>query len=78
MQSAETVKMHMIDKGHCSMFYEGYAIMEYSNFYDYSAYAYPRIQQTSPENVENDDPEAAMLCRLCSICGLCHLCQTIG
>ena len=36
----EAVQHHMIDKGHCKLFFEGEAALEYAEFYDYSK-SYP-------------------------------------
>ena len=44
--STEAVQKHMVDKGHCKMFHEGEVLLEYSDFYDYSA-SYP--EQGDPE-----------------------------
>ena len=38
--SIEAVQKHMIDKGHCKMFYEDDAVLEFSDFYDFSS-SYP-------------------------------------
>ncbi|XP_066145825.1 cytoplasmic 60S subunit biogenesis factor ZNF622 [Euwallacea fornicatus] len=38
--SASAAKGHMLDKGHCKMIYEGVALAEYSDYYDYSS-SYP-------------------------------------
>ncbi|XP_046664933.1 zinc finger protein 622 [Homalodisca vitripennis] len=38
--SAEAAQQHMIDKGHCKMLHEGEALLEYSDYYDYSS-SYP-------------------------------------
>jgi len=39
-KSVEAVQMHMIDKGHCKLLYEGETLIEYDEFYDYSS-SYP-------------------------------------
>ena len=31
----KSVQQHMIDKGHCKLFHEGDAVLEYADFYDY-------------------------------------------
>ena len=31
----KSVQQHMMDKGHCKMFFDGDAVLEYSDFYDY-------------------------------------------
>ncbi|CAK9819103.1 Cytoplasmic 60S subunit biogenesis factor ZNF622 [Anthophora quadrimaculata] len=54
-QSAEAAKAHMIDKGHCKMLYEGYALVEYAEFYDYSS-SYPDAESSDPD-VEVEIPE---------------------
>ena len=33
--SVKSVQQHMQDKGHCKMIFEGDAIFEYSDYYDY-------------------------------------------
>lgn len=38
--SLDAVRKHMNDKGHCKMLHEGLALVEYSDFYDYSS-SYP-------------------------------------
>ncbi|XP_015118689.1 zinc finger protein 622 [Diachasma alloeum] len=38
--SADAARAHMLDKGHCKMLHEGEALVEYSDFYDYSS-SYP-------------------------------------
>ncbi|KOC61220.1 Zinc finger protein 622 [Habropoda laboriosa] len=59
-QSADAVKAHMIDKGHCKMLYEAYALMEYAQFYDYSS-SYPDAESSDPdvevEALELDDSD---------------------
>uniref|UniRef100_A0A1B6EGT6 C2H2-type domain-containing protein n=1 Tax=Clastoptera arizonana TaxID=38151 RepID=A0A1B6EGT6_9HEMI len=49
--SLESVQQHMIDKGHCKMFHEGEALLEYSSYYDYSS-SYPDHEFT---NVTDDE-----------------------
>lgn len=44
----------MLDKGHCKMLHEGEALLEYSEFYDYSS-SYP-----DAENGEDSDVEVAL------------------
>jgi len=39
MRNAEAVRMHMIDKGHCKISFDGEIIFEYSPFYDYTSYS---------------------------------------
>lgn len=38
--SIEAVQKHMVDKGHCKMFYEGDDVLEFSDFYDFTG-SYP-------------------------------------
>lgn len=56
MRSAEAVKMHMIDKGHCKMLFEGETILEYSSFYDYSS-SYPDAEKANPDEDLPELPE---------------------
>ncbi|CAG9765432.1 unnamed protein product [Ceutorhynchus assimilis] len=46
--SAESVRAHMLDKGHCKMIHEGVALAEYADFYDYST-SYPDGDETKAE-----------------------------
>jgi len=39
-QSVRACQAHMLDKGHCALDYEGNAILEYADFYDFSS-SYP-------------------------------------
>jgi len=55
MRSAPAVKMHMIDKGHCKMLFEGETLQEYSPFYDYSS-SYPDAENANPDE-ESPEPE---------------------
>ncbi|CAG5134952.1 unnamed protein product [Candidula unifasciata] len=50
--STKDVQKHMIDKGHCKIFYEGDTIFEFSDFYDYTT-SYPdgKDQQVDPNEV---------------------------
>jgi len=48
MQSAEAVKAHMIDKGHCKMLFEGEALLDYLEYYDYSS-SYPDAEDADPD-----------------------------
>nr|CAG4646263.1 EOG090X06E3 [Macrothrix elegans] len=50
--STEAVQKHMLDKGHCKMFHEGEVLLEYSDFYDYSA-SYPDEGDPDEEVEEN-------------------------
>ncbi|KAF7389905.1 hypothetical protein HZH68_011762 [Vespula germanica] len=54
-QSVESVKAHMIDKGHCKMLHEGDALVEYAQFYDYSS-SYPDVETSDPD-AEVEIPE---------------------
>lgn len=45
----------MVDMGHCMMIYEGVALTEYVDFYDYSS-SYPDTQ-----NGVNEDAEVTIL-----------------
>ena len=36
-KTLRSVKQHMVDTGHCKMLYEGDALAEYADFYDYSS-----------------------------------------
>lgn len=56
--SAEAAQQHMIDKGHCKMLHEGEALLEYSDYYDYSN-SYPDDVKTGSE--ENDEVEIPVL-----------------
>ena len=47
----EAVQHHMIDKGHCKLFFEGDAALEYAEFYDYSK-SYPNY--TEDEDFDKD------------------------
>jgi len=55
MRSAQAVKMHMIDKGHCKMLFEGETLLEYSPFYDYSS-SYPDAENANSDE-ESPEPE---------------------
>ncbi|XP_012523679.2 zinc finger protein 622 [Monomorium pharaonis] len=54
MRSANAVKMHMIDKGHCKMLFEGETMLEYSSFYDYSS-SYP-VDENGDSVVDEELP----------------------
>lgn len=45
--SIEAARNHMVDKGHCKMLHEGEALLEYSDFYDYTS--------SYPDNVESEN-----------------------
>ena len=49
--SVEAVQNHMVDKGHCKLFFDGEAALEYSQFYDYRK-SYPDYVEHS---VSEDD-----------------------
>lgn len=56
-QSADAARAHMIDKGHCKMLHEGEALVEYSEFYDYST-SYPDAGEEGVDpDAEIDIPE---------------------
>jgi pre-60S factor REI1 len=40
----KSVQQHMVDKGHCKMFHEGDAVLEYADFYDYRS-SYPDYEK---------------------------------
>jgi len=50
-QSKKSAQQHMVDKGHTKMKYSGDALLEYSDFYDYSA-SYP---DSNDKEVSNDE-----------------------
>lgn len=52
--SAAAAKAHMTDKGHCKMIYEGVALAEYADFYDYSS-SYP---DANNEEVDTEEEVA--------------------
>lgn len=52
--SAAAAKQHMIDKGHTRMLFEGEALAEYTDFYDYSK-SYPDAGADPDEEVEIPD-----------------------
>ncbi len=43
--STQAVQQHMVDKGHCKLLYEGEALFEYADFYDYR---FALLSKTSP------------------------------
>ncbi|XP_039310055.1 zinc finger protein 622 isoform X2 [Solenopsis invicta] len=55
MRSANAVKMHMIDKGHCKMLFEEETMLEYSSFYDYSS-SYPVVENSDVIDEELPEP----------------------
>lgn len=48
--SAAAAKQHMLDKGHCRMLFEGAALAEYADFYDYTK-SYPDGANADPDEV---------------------------
>ena len=55
--SIEAVQKHMMDKGHCKIFYEGDDILEFSDFYDFTS-SYP---DAYPDNdVESSESEVSL------------------
>ena len=50
--SLEAVQSHMVDKGHTKMNYEGDAVLEYADFYDFSS-SYP--DYNPDEGIEGDE-----------------------
>jgi len=55
--SLEGAKKHMIDKCHCRMLYEGAALAEYVDFYDYSS-SYPDHQEGIDIDEDLGQPDA--------------------
>ncbi|KYM86529.1 hypothetical protein ALC53_03990 [Atta colombica] len=53
MRSAQAVRMHMIDKGHCKMLFEGETMYEYSSFYNY-LFSYPDAENADPDEEVSD------------------------
>ena len=51
--SLEAVQKHMLDKGHCKLWYEGDAELEYSDFYDFRA-SYPDNDGTEELRAEDE------------------------
>ncbi|KAJ0181133.1 hypothetical protein K1T71_003218 [Dendrolimus kikuchii] len=51
--SMEAAQAHMVDKGHCKMLYEGLALAEYADYYDYSS-SYPD-HKDSEHNMDVDE-----------------------
>lgn len=50
--SLDSIRKHMADKGHCKMFYEGEALAEFVDFYDYSS--------SYPDHEDGMDVDAAL------------------
>ncbi|KYN34615.1 hypothetical protein ALC56_11103 [Trachymyrmex septentrionalis] len=64
MRSAQAVRMHMIDKGHCKMLFEEETMCEYTTFYNYlSSYPDPEITDSDEEvsDVEVLDDEGYLM-----------------
>ena len=60
--SIEAVQKHMMDKGHCKIFYEGDDILEFSDFYDFTS-SYPDIEaggENGPSETEIGPHEGAL------------------
>lgn len=54
--SSKAAQQHMIDKGHCKMWHEGDALLEYEDFYDYRS-SYPDYNEKSAGKEDDDDDE---------------------
>lgn len=52
-QSLESVRRHMVDKGHCKIFYEGDADLEFAEFYDFR----PSYPDYDPSNLGTEDEQ---------------------
>ncbi|KAJ8024534.1 hypothetical protein HOLleu_34467 [Holothuria leucospilota] len=52
--SVEAAQMHMRDKGHCKIQYEGDAAYEYSDFYDFRS-SYPDYEEGDTADDDNED-----------------------
>ena len=66
--SVEAVQHHMVDKGHCKLFFEGDASLEYAEFYDYSK-SYPDYSEDGDFNKDKEvSPEDNSLQVLNSLC----------
>lgn len=59
MRSVEAVRMHMIDKGHCKLPFEGEGFLEYSHFYDYSS-SYPDAEDADPDEELSESSEVPL------------------
>ena len=55
-QSCSAAQKHMIDKGHCKMFLEGDAIVEFADFYDYSS-SYPSAEDANENEQDAGEVE---------------------
>ncbi|XP_006814072.1 cytoplasmic 60S subunit biogenesis factor ZNF622-like [Saccoglossus kowalevskii] len=56
--SAQAVQNHMKDRGHCKMLYEGAAIYEYADFYDYRI-SYPDYEEHKSKKLRRSDEAGA-------------------
>lgn len=56
MRSIEAVRMHMVDKGHCRIVFEGETMSEYLPFYDYSS-SYPDAETADPDEELPEQPK---------------------
>ncbi|XP_064484977.1 cytoplasmic 60S subunit biogenesis factor ZNF622-like [Ornithodoros turicata] len=54
-RTLRAVQQHMNDKGHCKMAHEGSGLLEYADFYDYSA-SYPDQEDGQDQDSEVDIP----------------------
>ncbi|XP_034559053.1 zinc finger protein 622 isoform X2 [Notolabrus celidotus] len=52
--SAEAVQSHMTDKGHCKLFAEGDAALEFADFYDFRS-SYPDRKEGEEAEVDGDE-----------------------
>lgn len=52
--TAESAQSHMTDKGHCKMLFEGAALAEYTDFYDYST-SYPDDNKNADEEINIEE-----------------------
>ncbi|EZA61234.1 hypothetical protein DMN91_004869 [Ooceraea biroi] len=59
LRSADAVKAHMIDKGHCKMLFEGEALLEYLQFYDYTS-SYPDAGDADPDEELSEVPDVLL------------------
>lgn len=55
--SVESVQQHMTDKGHCKLFFDGDAALEYAEYYDYSK-SYPDFSESTDESSSEDTSQA--------------------
>lgn len=55
--SLDSIRKHMTDKGHCKMLYEGDALAEYVDFYDYSS-SYPDHEEGMDVDADIDNEDA--------------------